>query len=950
MGPVRETMPRAPEGDRAGPPIEPGPVDDTAFPGPLCIESIESPEFRRALDVVPAMIWLASPPGHCVFLNRNWIEFTGRPAGQDLGKGWTEGINSKDWAHCQAIHQSAIKKQQPFRIEYRYRRWDGQERWVLDCGLPLVNFAGELLGYIGSCVDITGHKQTDEALRETEDRYRSVVATMSEGVVVTDEAGVIQVCNESAGRILGLSTQEAIGRPVKDARWGAIHEDGSTFDSGTFPVMVTLATGRSCFNVVMGLPKPDRQVTWISINTHPLSGEDGRPRGVVATFVDITDRKEAEKALLRAHEQLEDRVRSRTRELESANERLRVEIEERQRAEQELRESEERYRLVLSRAPDAIFLHDGERILFANPQTAVLFGVRQPSDLIGRMIWDFIDAEYQDVIKDRIETLQTIGSAMPVFESYIRRADGTTRPIETTAAICPYKGGSVIQIVARDISARKEAEDSLRKSAEQISDLYNLAPCGYHSLDSDGRIVRMNDTELNWLGYDREEVVGVKRFDEVLAAGGREIFPITFGRLKQSGKVSDLEFDLLRKDGTTMPVVINATAIFDDRGRFVMTRSTVFDMTEIKRAGEALRESEERFRQLAEASFEGIAIHEGGRILDANAVLAGMFGYEREELLGKSHAELIPPARAGAPAEPYAADRGPQEAQGVRRDGSTFPIEIRGKAIPFQGRTIHFSAVRDLTERKKTEERSRQHQQELAHVLRLSTMGEMATGLAHELNQPLSAIVSYAQGCLRRIQSGTSSPTELVDILGKVTLQAGRAGAIIRRLRAFVSKQDAQLTKVGINDVVRETVQFLSPDVRRLRLSLDLDFADQLPEIEADVIQIEQVLLNLLRNACEALCDEDRWPRRITVRTGIGERGMISVAVCDTGPGLSPAVAAHLFEPFFTTKSDGMGLGLSISKSIIEAHGGRIWATTNEGCGVTFHFCLPAGSSAQRSA
>ncbi len=949
MGPARETMRRAPVADRSGPLGESGSIADGTDPTCLSIESIESPEFRRALDAVPAMIWLASPPGHCIFLNRNWIEFTGRPVERDLGKGWMECVNSKDWAQCQASYQSAIKKQLPFQIEYRMRRRDGQERWVLDCGLPLVDFAGRFLGYIGSCVDITGHKQTDEALRKTEEQYRSVVTTMSEGVIVTDETGVIQVCNESAGRIVGLPTQEAIGRPVKDARWGAIHEDGSTFDPETFPVVVTLATGRSCFNVVMGLPRPGDGVTWISINTQPLSGEDGRPRGVVATFVEVTERIEAEKALHRAHEQLEDRVRARTRELESANERLRVEIEERQRAEQELKESEERYRQVLSRAPDAIFLHDGEHILFANQQTAVLYGVQQPWDLIGRVIWDFIDADYHAVIKDRIETLRTFGTAMPVIETTIRCADGTTRPIETTAALCPYKGKSVIQVVARDVSARKEAEDSLRKSAEQISDLYNLAPCGYHSLDPDGRIVRMNDTELNWLGYGREEVVGVKRFDELMAPGSREIFPITFGRLKQSGRISDLEFDLLRKDGTTMPVVINATAVFDDRGQFVMTRTTVFDMTEIKRAGEALRESEERFRQLAEASFEGIAIHEGGVILDANAVLAGMFGYEREELIGKTHAELISTMREGDSTEPYAADKDPQEGQGVRRDGSTFPIEIRGKALPFQGRTIRFSAVRDLTERKKTEERARQHQQELAHVLRLSTMGEMATGLAHELNQPLSAIVSYAQGCLRRIQSGTSSPTELVDILGKVTLQAGRAGEIIRRLRTFVSKQESQLTKIGINDVVREAVQFLSPDVRRFNLTLDLELMEMLPEIEADLIQIEQVLLNLLRNACEALGDVDAWPRRITVRTGTGERGMIAVSVRDTGPGLSPAVTEHLFEPFFTTKSNGMGLGLSISKSIIEAHGGRLWATTNADRGVTFHFCLPAHGAAQRS-
>jgi len=705
MGPGREVVQPDKEPVRTrGTSPDISAFDPTALLAGLSSEMLESHEFRLVLDLVPTMIWVATADSKCIYVNRPWLEFTGRRLDQELGDGWAQSVHPEDRESCMDTYLAAVRDRRTFLIEYRLRRRDGAYRWLLDTGVPLCDSEGRFLGYIGSCADITEHKHTDEALQEAEELYRSVVAAMSEGVVVTDDAGVIQLCNAGAERILGLSAREVIGRPVKDSRWGAIREDGSAFSIDSFPVVVTLATGLPCGNVVMGLPRPSGGVAWISINTQPLLGDRGwLSSGVVATFADITERKLAEQALHRAHEQLEQRVKERTAELENANQRLRSEIEGRLHAEQEL------------------------------------------------------------------------------------------------------------------------------------------------------------------------------------------------------------------------------------------------------------KESEERFRRLAEASSEGIAIHEGGTILDANETLARMFGYRRQELIGKTHTELVAPAAQGRQrdrsSDPLFATGGnPFESLGVRRDGSTFPIEIRGKAIPYQGRTAHVTAVRDLTERKQIEDRARQHQAELARVLRLSTMGEMATGLAHELNQPLFAIINYTQGCLKRIESGSGSPAELVKVLRQVTLQAGRAGDIIRRLRNFVGKQESQLSTVDINDVVREAVQFLTPEARGPRLTIDLDLAEGLPEIEADMIQIEQVLLNLLRNACEALREIEEWPRRILVRTQLGDRGMIDVAIRDTGPGLSPAVSERLFQPFFTTKAEGMGLGLSISKSIIEAHGGRLWATPNPDRGVTFRFSLPALGARPRPA
>ncbi|HKQ47904.1 MAG TPA: PAS domain S-box protein [Phycisphaerae bacterium] len=934
-----------------GPPVPISPEtigrSDHSFRADFPAGFLESPDFHRILDLVPALIWVAAPDAKSIYLNRPWLSFTGRTLEQELGDGWADCVHPDDVRSCMDTYLDAVRRRRTFHIEYRLRRHDGVFRWLLDTGVPLHDSDDRFLGYIGSCVDITEHKYADRALRETEERYRSVVAAMAEGIVLTDAIGMIYFCNASAERILGLSAKGIIGRAVKDSRWGAIHEDGSVFSPEAFPVVVTLATGQPCFNVVMGLPRAGGDVAWLSINTQPLIGEAGQSRGVVATFVDITERKRAEIALRRAHENLEQRVKDRTADLENANQRLRVEIEQRRIAEQELNESEERLRVVLSRAPDAIFLHDGERFLFANDQAAALYGFERSSDLVGRPIWDFIPLARHPIVRERIAKLMVDGGVLPSYETVMIRADGTELPIEISAAVCPFHGRSIVQAIARDITSRKEAENALRRSAEQISDLYNHAPCGYHSLDADGLVIRMNDTELNWLGYRREEVVGVKRFVELMVPISRHIFSASFSRLIDAGFVRNIEFELLRKDGSPLPVVLNATAVRDNDGAFVMTRSTVFDMTELKRAGQALRESEDRFRQLAEATSEGIAIHEGGTILDANEILARMFGYDRRELIGKIKSELVVPASLTGEAaalgnKSHGAGDKPYETLGVRRDGSTFPIEVRGKEVPYQGLIAHVTAVRDLTERKLTEERARQHQEQLAHVLRLSTMGEMAAGLAHEINQPLTSIANYAKGCLRRIQSGADAPAGFKEILNQVALEAQHASEVIRRLRNFIRKQESQPSKANINDVVREAVAFLAPEALQSGLTIDLELADGLQRIEIDVIQIEQVLLNLLRNACQALHEPHTAPRRIVVSTHLGERGTIEVAVCDTGPGVSPAVADRLFQPFFTTKSDGMGLGLSISKSIIESHGGRLWATANADRGMTFRFSLPA--------
>jgi two-component system sensor histidine kinase TtrS len=256
-------------------------------------------------------------------------------------------------------------------------------------------------------------------------------------------------------------------------------------------------------------------------------------------------------------------------------------------------------------------------------------------------------------------------------------------------------------------------------------------------------------------------------------------------------------------------------------------------------------------------------------------------------------------------------------------------------------RRLLCGVVRDITERKRAEEEARRREAELAHVSRLSLVGEMASGLSHELNQPLSTILFYARGCIRRIQSGTLAPAALLDVLEKVAVQADAAGRIVRRLREFVSKRAPHLSTVDVNETIRRALSFAEAETTRSGARVRLQLAEALPAVRADRIQLEQVIVNLVRNGVEAMQAVELGQRELAIETTRSADNTITVGVHDTGVGLSAEIAERVFDSFFSTKPDGMGMGLSISRSIIEAHGGRLWVTPDSERGTTFRFSLP---------
>jgi len=368
---------------------------------------------------------------------------------------------------------------------------------------------------------------------------------------------------------------------------------------------------------------------------------------------------------------------------------------------------------------------------------------------------------------------------------------------------------------------------------------------------------------------------------------------------------------------------------------------------ELERLFRDLQRSEAALSALIENADDAIwSVDRDLRLTAFNAAAGQRYAamYGRTLRLGMSFDDMIP--------EPFRAplralyDRGLAGERFIMEPSLEAPNGARTYVVSFNpivpADTVTGLAIfsTDVTERRRAEEVARQHQAELTHVLRVTSMGEMAAGLAHEINQPLTAIANYAQGSVRRLRADPSQVEPVLAVINDIAAEALRAGEIIRRLRSLIRKEAPRQDWVDLNELVGEVVRLLEPETRQQDVTVRVHADARLPALVADRIQIEQVILNLVRNGVEAM-REVEGRRELDIRTIAVREGLVEVSVRDTGPGLPAALVDHVFDPFFSTKPAGLGMGLSISRTIIESHHGRLWASASVG-GAHFHFTLPA--------
>jgi len=676
---------------------KPAPVATSATPA----ESIDPDEhFRAVADYTYDLESWVDPAGRVLWVNPAVERLTGYTVRECLAMAQypLPLAHPADQAEMARVFRSAVAGSSGNDVPFRLRHKNGDVRWVGVSWQPIYSRDGRCLGHRSSIRDISDRKRAEDALQTQRLLMDSIITHIPTGVYWKDREFRYQGCNAAFARSAGVRTPaDIVGKTDYELAWD--REQTEWFRQCDERVM---STGEPLLNIEEAERQADGRVAILLTSKVPLRDADGRVSGVLGIDTDISELKAAEAELRRAHDVLEARVRERTAELAEANERLRREIEDRTRAEEALRVSQERYRLVAELTSD-----------FA-------YATRVESDGSFRMEW--------------------------VTDAFVR--------------------------ITGQAALESEALGGLE------------------------RVVHPDDGPILW------------RRGQALAAG----------------QSITTEFRIVTRDGRVRWLRDHARPIWDE------------------------------------------SAHRAVRIV---------------------------------------------------------------------------GATEDVSDTKQAEEEARQHEAALMHMARLNTMGELTAQLAHELNQPLCTIVGNAQTAQRLMALDPPDMAESLAALRDIVTHGNRAADIIHRLRDFLRLQQPEPVVLNVQRVIEDIAALAEADARQHAARIHFQIRPNLPAVRGDPIQLQQVILNLVRNGVEAMMDMPEGTRVLTIEACPDEGGGVVLRLRDLGPGPPDAAAARIFEPFFTTKPAGLGMGLAISRSIAETYGGRLWMTRNDGQGVTFHLALP---------
>jgi PAS domain S-box-containing protein len=663
--------------------------------------------------------------------------------------------------------------------------------------------------------------------------------------------------------------------------------------------------------------------------------------------------KRVENALRLARDGLERTVQERTAELQKANESLSDELEERERVEAALRASEEWWRTIFeaSTVPMGVTDLNGRHVM-VNAATERVLGYSS-EELRSMSIAELTHEDDRDKTLPMLEELRGGQRKDYHVTKRYRCKDGSVKWLNATVTRVPDpKGGpDLAASIVADITEQKRAEQELRASEERWRRVFEHAPTGIAMVGQDRRLFAANPACERMLGYDESELRQMTAVD-FRFEDERELTRSIHTRLLDGEEQAvRLEKRYRRSDGDIIWGDASLFRVPATGNSPAFVTAMVVDITERKRAEDSLRASEARWRSIFEHSIVGIgATDRERRYLSANPALQKMLGYSEEELRSLTLADVTHPDDRDATERGLDAvwERRQEsyriEKRMICKDGGIIWVSITGAPVAATESGPEFlpAIAVNITEQKKTEEALRVSRAELARVSRLTTMGELTASIAHEVNQPLAAIVASGNACRRWLASDRPNLDRARDSVDRIIRDGHRASEIITRIRSMTRKAPPAQRPVDLNDVIADVLSFARGELLANHISVRSALLEGLPSITGDPVQLQQVVLNLVMNAVEAMASVMDRERILAVTSQRADDGSPIVTVEDSGFGLDAANADRIFDAFFTTKPGGMGMGLSISTSIVEAHGGRLWASPMLPHGTAFHFALPA--------
>jgi PAS domain S-box-containing protein len=632
-------------------------------------------------------------------------------------------------------------------------------------------------------------------------------------------------------------------------------------------------------------------------------------------------------------------------------------ITERKRAEEALRESETRFRTFVDHAADALFIYDFEQgiIVDVNRQACESLGYTR-QELIGKAPLGFHSES------ERAQ-LQSVAERAAAGETVIdrhshRQKDGTLFPVEAHTSQFWYGGRRFLLKVARDISDRIRAEEALRESERKYHELVEHANSIILHWQRDGRIIFLNEFGQSFFGYTESEIRGRHVIGTIVPeteSSGRDLEKLMQEICANPSAFEQNINENMRRNGEHVWIAWTNKVILNSKGEVAEILSVGTDITERRRAEEALRRSE---AYLA----EGQRLTHTGSFAWSAATRESLYWSEEMLRMYGFNPQEGPPAT-----ETFWQRIHPEDLDGVRElllrvadqkteyehdhrivlpDGTVKHIHAIGHPVLNNNGQVteYVGTAIDVTEQKRVEqerERLRQLEADLAHINRVSMMGELTASIAHEVNQPLSGVVSNGSACLRWLAGDVPNVEEACEAARRIVRDGKRAGEVIARIRTLTRRAATPREKLDLNEIIRDVLALVGDEARKKGVIIRTQFVDELSPVSGDRVQLQQVLLNLAMNAMEAMSSVSERPRELVMATRNIDADQVQVTVKDSGPGIDPNTLDKIFDPFYTTKPHGMGMGLSICRSILQAHGGRLWAAAKDGPGTIFHFSLP---------